>query len=505
MTGTGGSAPARSAAVRPVVAGIDSSTGATKVELRDPGSGMLLGAAQTAHTPVTPPHARHDPEMWWSALCAALDTAVARAGAAHPVRVAAISVAAQQHGMVALDGEGTLLADAPLWCDTTSAPDAAALIDLLPGGAVGWAEACGSVPVPSFTITKLAQLRREHPDRFGRLGTLLLPHDWLTWRLSGRRVTDRGDASGTGYWSPDRESWAIELLDLVDDATDWSAVLPEVLAPDAAVGATAGEAARRWPGAAVGPGTGDNMAAALGLGLRAGDVAISLGTSGTVFAVSEHPTHDPAGLVAGFADATGRFLPLVCTLNATKVLDATARLLGVDLAGFDALAVAAPVGADGVTLLPYFDGERTPDRPSSTGVVAGLRSDVTREQLARAAVEGVVCGLLDGMDALGSHVPTDGQVWVLGGGAHSPAARRALATLLGREVRRSSLDEAVATGACVQAAAVLRGSDPAAVRAEWELEGGDVTEPEDAGRDEVAALRVRYRTLRDSGAGDPIS
>ncbi len=222
-----------------------------------------------------------------------------------------------------------------------------------------------------------------------------------------------------------------------------------------------------------------------------------------MFAVSEHPTHDPAGLVAGFADATGRFLPLVCTLNATKVLDATARLLGVDLAGFDALAVAAPVGADGVTLLPYFDGERTPDRPSATGVVAGLRSDVTREQLAGAAVEGVVCGLLDGLDALGSHVPTDGQVWVLGGGAHSPAARRALATLLGREVRRSGLDEAVATGACVQAAAVLRGSDPAAVRAEWELGGGDVTEPEGTGRDEVAALRARYRALRDSGAGDP--
>lgn len=501
-----GSRPTAGAPARPVVAGVDSSTGATKVELRDPDTGALVGAAHVAHAPVTPPRARHDPEMWWRALCTALDDAVQsarRRSGDDRIDVGAIAVAAQQHGMVALDRRGEPLVEVPLWCDTTSAPDAAALAGRLEGGPGAWAEACGSVPVPSFTITKLAQLRREHPDRFERLAAVLLPHDWLTWRLSGRRVTDRGDASGTGYWSPAGERWATELLGLVDGDADWRALLPEVLGPDEPAGVTVGEAAQRWPGAVVGPGTGDNMAAALGLGLRSGDVAISLGTSGTVFTVSERPTHDSTGAVAGFADATGRFLPLVCTLNATKVLDATARLLGVDLAGFDALALASPVGADGVTLLPYFDGERTPDRPAASGVVAGLRSDVSREQLARAAVEGVVCGLLEGVDALGSHAPTDGRTWMVGGGAHSPAARRACATLAGREVRRSGLDEAVATGACVQAAAVLRGSDPASVRAAWDLGDGDVTEPEDVDPDEVAALRARYSALRDSGAGDP--
>ena len=230
--------------------------------------------------------------------------------------------------MVVLDDAGAVLRPAKLWNDTESAPDADWLLGRLGGGAAAWAAACGSVPVAAFTITKLelaapARARRVRP----RLAHVLLPHDWLTWQLTGELVTDRGDASGTGYWSPADGRYRHDLLAIVDGDKDWSAAVPEVLDPLAA------RPARHRAGAIVGCGTGDNMAAALGVGLGPGDVGVSIGTSGTVFAVSDQPTADPTGAVAGFADATGRFLPLVCTLNATKVTDAVARLLGVDLGG----------------------------------------------------------------------------------------------------------------------------------------------------------------------------
>jgi xylulokinase len=393
--------------------------------------------------------------------------------------------------MVVLDANRLVVRPGKLWNDTESAPDAASLIDRLPGGRQAWAEACGSVPVASFTITKLAWLRRNEPDSFDRLAHVVLPHDWLTFQMTGSLTTDRGDASGTGYWSAASGEYRHDLLALVDAERDWSEVVPTVLGP----GATAGE----WNGAVVGPGTGDNMAGALGVGLRSGDVAVSIGTSGTVYSVSDTPTADPSGIVAGFADATGRHLPLVCTLNATKVTDAAARLLGVGHEEFDELVFSATPGARGLTLLPYFDGERTPDRPSATGVISGMRSDVSREQLARAAVEGVVCGLLDGLDALAAFAPADGRLILVGGGARSRAYRQVLADLSGRAVLVPTAEEQVATGACVQAAAVASGTDPNDVADRWKLGDGDVVEPGPASS-ASADVRAAYATLRDATA-----
>jgi len=300
-----------------------------------------------------------------------------------------------------------------------------------------------------------------------------LPHDWLAWKLTGEFVTDRGDASGTGYFSAADNEYRFDLLDIVDGGVDWAACVPPVVPS---------------PGAC---GTGDNMAAALGIGLAPGDVAISIGTSGTVYAVSETPTFDASGAVAGFADATGRFLPLVCTLNATKVTDAIARLLGVDHARLDALALGEQPGAGGLTLVPYFDGERTPNRPDATGVVAGLRSDVTREQLVRAAYEGVVCGLLDGLDALAAAgVDTTGRLVLVGGGARSRAYREILAAVSGRAVTVPDGDEHAASGAAVLAAAAVHGRPPEEIAAAWELGHGPIIEPvSDVDRDE---LRARY-------------
>jgi xylulokinase len=338
--------------------------------------------------------------------------------------------------------------------------------------------------VASFTITKLRWLRRCESEVFRRVARLLLPHDWLTMQLTGAATTDRGDASGTGWWSPREERYRLDLLALVDEATAWDGLLPEVLAPDAVAG--------EWEGMAVGPGTGDNMAAALGLGLRPGDLALSLGTSGTAFTVSDRAPADASGIVAGFADATGRYLPLVCTLNATKVTDAVARLLGVDAAGLDALALAAPSGAGDLVLVPHLDGERTPNRPGASGTLAGIRSDVTREQLARAAVEGVVANLPAGADELVHWEPrtADGRVVLVGGGARSPAYRQVVADLTGRPVIVPEADELVARGAALQAASVSSGASLDEVASAWGPGPTSTVEPDPA--IDGAALRASY-------------
>jgi xylulokinase len=374
-------------------------------------------------------------------------------------------------------------------------------------GAERWAKATGTVPVASLTITKLAWVARHEPSVLSRVASVLLPHDYLTYRLTGRYVTDRGDASGTGYWSPGEEKWRTDLLDRVVGHVDrgsWTDRLPEVLGPmDASDWMTASVhdvlGLRGRP--LCGPGTGDNMAGALGVGLQPGDVAISLGTSGTVYAVSTTPTADDSGAVAGFADATGRFLPLVCTLNATQVTDAIGRVLAADAHELDELALRAAPGADGVVVLPYLNGERTPNRPNARGMVMGLTSDVSRADVARAAYEGVVFGLLDGLDALrttGVARPDTGRTMLVGGGARSSAYRQIVADLSGLEITIPEGDEHVATGACVQAAAVLHERPPEEIADAWGLGEGDTIEPNPyVDRD---SLRARYAAVRDGTA-----
>ena len=462
-----------------LVAGVDSSTQSTKVEVRDVDSGAVIARGSAPHPATTPPRSEQDPRRWWEAF----ETAWAMAGSPH---VEAISVAGQQHGMVVLDGDRDVIRPAKLWNDTETAPDAGWLIKQVPGGAADWAAAVGSVPVAAFTVTKLSWLHRSEPDAWARLAHVLLPHDWMTFRLTGELVTDRGDASGTGYWSPSSGEYRWDLLAIIDKDLDWSTVVPRVAAATEVVG--------EWKGAKVACGTGDNMAAALGLGLQPGVAVLSLGTSGTAYAVSHRATSDSSGLVAGFADASGRYLPLACTLNATKVTDAVARLLGVNHAEFDRLALNAPGGAGGVTMLPYFDGERTPNLPGSTGLVTGIRSDVSRQQLARAAVEGVVCGLLDALDAVGAHTPLSA-VRLVGGGARSAAYRQVVADLCGLPVTLAGVEEAVATGACVQAAAVALDVSHREVTERWGLGLGTPLTPS-TGRSE--GVRARYDELRSS-------
>jgi xylulokinase len=430
-----------------VVAGVDSSTQSCKVVVRELGSGRTMRRGRAPH----PPGTELDPEAWWFALGRALDDA----GGLDDV--AAVSVAAQQHGMVCLDEDGRVVRPALLWNDIRAAPQAAELRAEL--GAAAWAEAVGSVPLASFTVAKLRWLAATEPESARRVAAVCLPHDWLTWRLCGATgldvlTTDRGDASGTGYWSPAEGRWRDDLLEL---AFGRRLRVPRVLGPAEPAGATPG-------GTLVGAGTGDNMAAALGLGAAPGDVVVSIGTSGVVSAVSPTPSADPSGAVAGFADATGSYLPLVCTLNAATVLDTTARLLAVDAAAFAHLANSAPPGSGGLVFVPYLDGERTPDLPRAAGTLAGVRhANLTPGCLARAAVEGVLCSLAGAVSALAERggVRVDGRLLLVGGGAASDAVRRVAPTVFGQPVSVPAPAEYVAEGACRQAAWALTGEgDP---------------------------------------------
>jgi xylulokinase len=473
-----------------LVAGVDSSTQSTKVLLCRAEDGQVVAEGSAPH----PGGTECDPEAWWQALRQAGDGLLEHA--------AAIGVAGQQHGMITLDEAGQVVRPALLWNDLRSAGAAAELV--AEQGPQWWAEHTGSVPTASFTVTKLRWLAGHESGNAARTAAVLLPHDWLTWRLRhdaggspgvsppvAAASTDRGDASGTGYFSPATGEW---LPGVAAAAIGHPLVLPRVAEPAAIVGETS------W-GAVLSAGTGDNMAAALGLGLQPGEVAISIGTSGTAFTVSGQPAADPTGAVAGFADATGRFLPLVCTINAAGVLTAAAALAGATLAELSDLALAAEPGAGGLTLLPYLDGERTPDRPGATGVLRGLTTaNASRPNLARAAVEALLASLAAAADLLAADGAdgADGaayrRVLLIGGGSRSPAVRALAPGLFGVPVLVPEPAEYVARGAARQAAWALAGS---AAPPDWPA----AAPPAEFAGEPQPEVRRRHAALRDDTAG----
>ncbi|MDX8142340.1 xylulokinase [Lentzea sp. BCCO 10_0061] len=448
-----------------LVAGIDSSTQSCKVVVRDAETGRLVREGRAAHPDGTEVHPSH----WWSAL----QDALADAGGLDDV--AAVSVAGQQHGMVCLDEDGEVVREALLWNDTRSAAAAAALTDEL--GAAEWAARIGLVPVASFTITKLRWLAQHEPANAKRTAAVCLPHDWLTWRLRGTGdladlVTDRSDASGTGYFDSVTNSYVPDLVSLALGRSD--VVLPQVLGP----------AEWRDGPSRLAAGAGDNAAAMLGVG-GGTDILVSLGTSGVVTATSDVRAQDPSGIVAGFADATGRYLPLACTLNAARVLDATARMLGVDLTKLSELALSAKPGAEGVVMVPYLEGERTPNLPDATGALHGLTlANATPANIARAAVEGMLCGLAVGLDALAEQGADVTGVRLVGGAAVSPAVREIAPVVFGVPVTVPAPGEYVADGAARQAAWTLTGG---ATPPEWTL--ADSTR---YAAEAVPEIRARY-------------
>lgn len=484
-----------------LVAGVDSSTQSCKVVVRDLSTGLVVRSGRAAH----PTGTEVDPEAWWIAL----REAVADAGGL--ADVAAISVGGQQHGLIALNDSGRVIRAALLWNDTRSASAAAELISEV--GAARFAERTGSVPVASFTVTKLRWMRDNEPDNAARIAAIALPHDWLTWRLRGfgpenpvlaELTTDRSDASGTGYFDPSTNEYDLDLIGralgrvvtraqaddtTTPDASSAREVMNVAVANTAVVNTAVMNAAPdpvgnsgiwlpellepgdsrqiviespEFPkGLVVGAGAGDNAAAALGLDARPGDVIVSIGTSGTVFGVTDIPARDASGTVAGFADAAGGFLPLIATLNAARILDCVGALLAADADELARLALTAEPGCDGLVLVPYFEGERTPNLPGATASLLGMTLlSTSRTNLARAAIEGMLCGLADGFDAVRSIGMTAERLLLIGGAAQNAAVQAIAAQVFELPVIVPAPAEYVAAGAARQAALALTGVWP---------------------------------------------
>jgi xylulokinase len=428
-----------------LVAGVDSSTQSVKLVIRDANTGELIRSGRADH----PAGTEVNPALW----AAALDLAIDSAGGLSDV--AAISIGGQQHGMIALDSKGKVIRDALLWNDIRSA-DAAIDLNRELGGNAESARKVGSVLVASFTASKLRWLADHEPVNAARVAAVALPHDWLSWQLQGgqdfaKLFTDRSDASGTGYFDPVTSHYRYDILNLALKH-DSEIYLPRIVSSNEFGGQT-------LTGVPIAAGAGDNAGAALGLNAKPGDVIISLGTSGTAFSVSQTPTHDASGLVAGFADATGRYLPLVCTLNAARILDAASKILSKTHDEIAELALAGKPGANGLTLLPYFEGERTPNRPTATGLFAGMNlTNSNPTDIARAMVEGMLCGLVDAVAALVAQGVTVNRILLIGGAAKNPAVAQIASSLFGREVLIPPAGEYVADGAARQAAWALSGN-----------------------------------------------
>ena len=424
------------------VAGVDSSTQSVKIVVRDSESGALLAQASRLH----PDGTEVDPQHWLDALHAV----IAEIGGLESVD--AISIGGQQHGMVLLDSEGEVIRPALLWNDTRSATQAAAINAAFPD----IHQRTGSQLVASFTASKVRWVLENEPENAARIAAVALPHDWLSWKLSGSKdikeiFTDRSDASGTGYFDPISNMYIPEILEWVAGKRD--VTLPRIVGP--------GEAGAKAGKTMIACGAGDNAGAALGIGAVVGDLIISLGTSGTAFAVSSSPSHDQSGEVAGFADATGHFLPLACTLNAAKVFDATAKLLGVGFEEYSQLALQASPGGDGLMMAPHFDGERTPNRPDVRGAISGItHANFTPANVARASIEGVIAGLAYATQALRKEGVEISRLLLVGGAARNKAVQQITSEIFGMPVHIPTPGEYVSEGAAVQAAWALSGQRP---------------------------------------------
>ena len=473
-----------------LVVGVDCSTQATKALVVDTETGRTVASGRATHTVTGTDGAREThPTVWWDALAEALEQ-TGRAG-----EVAAIAIGGQQHGLVVSDANDEPLRASMLWNDTRSAPQAEELTAAL-GGPEAWAAGPGSVPVAAYTVTKWAWLRANEPAVAAAAASVRLPHDWLTTRMSGAAVTDRGDASGSGWYSTAAEAYDPAVLSLPAVDLDPS-LLPRVAAPTEVVGTITSAAASALglpTSAVVAPGTGDNMAAAMGLGVEPGVPVLSLGTSGTVYAVSDRRPGDPSGTVSGFADATGRYLPLACTLNCTLAVDRVATWLGIDR--------NAVADRTDVTMLPYLDGERTPNLPNASGAMLGLRHDTEPGEIHLAAYQGAAASLVDAMDAIAEQsggLDPDAPLVLIGGGAQGTAWRQVIGQLTGRRLLVPAADELVALGAAVQAAAALEQADPLAVAARWKTQSGEELAPIDHDPSPMARIRAVAGSLFGAG------
>jgi xylulokinase len=467
-----------------LVAGVDCSTQATKVLIVDSDTGSIVGAGRAGHEVTGMDGAREtDPNQWWAALSQALS----QTGRVRDVE--ALAVGGQQHGLVVVDAGGNPLRPAQLWNDIRAARNARLLIEAM-GGPEWWAQRIGLVPVASYTVSKWAWLREHEPEVAKSTAAVFLPHDFVNTRLTGSPTSDRGDASGTGWWSTATDDYAPDVLSHVGLDLDQ---LPRILQPGGIAGAVSTAASRHTglrTGTVVAAGTGDNMAAALGLGLEPGTPVISLGTSGTAYALSTVRAADASGIVAGFADATGNFLPLAATLNCTLAVDRVAGWLGLDR--------ESAAEQTQVVVLPYLDGERTPNLPDAAGTISGLRHATNPSEILLATYQGAALGLIEALDMVSQHssgVDPNRPLVLIGGGARGEVWRRVIGQLSGRTLEIPEAEELVALGMAAQAASILTGETADGIGRRWNTRRGDRVEAMEQDLATIDRLRAARRSM----------
>ncbi len=479
--------------------GVDCGTQGLKCLALEGETGKVLARASRKYglLPGLPPgHSEQDPAQWIEALEGALGEVLA---SVERRSVKALAVSGQQHGFVPLDGEGRVIRPAKLWNDTSTAGECREILERV-GGKERFLELTGNGLPPGFTASKILWLKKHEPANYARLATVLLPHDYLNFHLTGVRAMEPGDASGTALMDIRTGEWSREVLEAIDPSLGEK--LPPLLRPGSFVGEVLPERADRLglpPGVRVATGGGDNMMGALGTGnVLPGRVTASLGTSGTLYAYSDVPVVDPRGEVAAFRDSTGGFLPLGCTMNVTVTTELFRALLAMDHAALEKAARSVPPGSGGLRVLPWFTGERTPDLPAARGVLLGLGPEnLDAPHLARAAMEGATLGLgyvLDRMKELGIE---PAEIRLTGGGSRSPLWREICAGVFGVPVVKPAGEEGAALGAAFQALWAWRGGNredlPDLVDRLLLLDGATRVEPDPARAGTYAALKEDFR------------
>lgn len=433
------------------ICGIDLGTQSCKLVVYDPSTKSVLSRTQ-AELDLTARDdgAREQDAAWYEAAVAACF-----AGLPTGLRssISAIGVSGQQHGFVPLGADGNALYPVKLWCDTSTGEECDELTRLA-GGEAALLKETGLLMLPGYTAPKILWLKKYHPELYAQLRHVLLPHDYVNFLLTGSYVTEFGDASGTALFDVRARRWSDRICSLIDPGL--RACMPELTAPDGLAGAVSRAAAARYgipAGIPVSAGGGDNMMGAIGTGaVRDGSLTMSLGTSGTLYGYADAPVVDPEGKLAAFCSSTGGWLPLLCTMNCTVASEQLRGLLGLDLAAFNAAAEAAPIGSEGVAVIPFFNGERIPNLPNGRASLNGLTAaNFKPRNIARAAMEAAIFGMRIGLESFKALGYRAKEIRLIGGGAKSPLWRRIVADLTGLPVKVPAFDDAAAMGAAIQA------------------------------------------------------
>lgn len=435
--------------------GIDSGTQSTKTILLDAASGQVVASASQHYELIEglpAGHKEQQPREWIAAVRATIKAVLDQSGIDRQ-QVRGIGVSGQQHGFVALDESDQVIRAAKLWCDTSTSPEAQEIIETLGGLEQTIAVVGNGIPA-GFTASKILWLKQHEPENYARLRWILLPHDYINLWLTGRKTMECGDASGTALLDVRHRRWSKEVIDAIDPRLH--VMLPPLIAADEIAGTLRAELADEFglsQDVIVSAGGGDNMMGAIGTGnMRAGVVTVSLGTSGTIYACSEQPVIDPQGEVAAFCDSTGKWLPLVCTMNVTVATEMVRERFNLSHDQLSQAAASTPAGNDGLLLIPFFEGERTPNVPNGTGIYFGLREqtyDVAH--FARAAMEGTTLGLNYGLNRLRKLGIEPREIRATGGGSKSQVWRQIMADIFNTEVVCVANEEGAAVGAAVQA------------------------------------------------------